>query len=114
MWYNISRQGKASLNADNVFAQVKQTAALFAPFPIDRKSLVSYVERTEYSKREKDRFRSGEIAVDADCIRFTRAEAVNSYAIALLVNFFQDECINRGISFSQETGASSSLQNRPP
>ena len=91
------------LNADNVFAQVKQTAALFAPFPIDRKSLVSYVERTEYSKREKDRFRSGEIAVDADCIRFTRAEAVNSYAIALLVNFFQDECINRGTSFSQET-----------
>ena len=29
--------------------------------------------------------------------------AVNSYTVALLVNFLQDECINRGISFSQET-----------
>ena len=91
------------LNADDVFAQAKRTAAVFAPFPIDIEGLIAYAEQTEYPETEKEHFRSGKIVVDADCIRFMCAEAINSYTVALLVNFFQDECINRGISFSQET-----------
>lgn len=91
------------LNADDVFAHVKDTGAFFAPFPIDGEALAGYAARTEYAEMEKNRFCSGEIAVDADCVRFHSAEAVNSYTVALLVNFLQDECINRGISFSQET-----------
>ena len=91
------------LNADDVFAQVKRTGAFFAPFPIDGESLVSYVENTEYAEAEKSRFKSGEILVDDDCVRFETVEAINSYTVALLVNFLQDECINRGVSFSQET-----------
>ena len=43
------------------------------------------------------------INVDFDCVRFHVAEAVNSYTVAMLVNFLQDECIKRGVSFSQET-----------
>lgn len=91
------------LNADDVFAQVSRTHAFFTPFPISGDDLAAYAERTEYAEAEKARFRAGEITVDADCIRFLSAESVNSYTVALLVNFLQDECINRGVSFSQET-----------
>ena len=91
------------LNADDVYALVRRTSAFFTPFPIDGETLAAYALRTEYAETEKRRFRSGEIAVEEDCIRFNSAEATNSYTVALLVNFLQDECINRGISFSQET-----------
>ena len=91
------------LNADDVFAHVRRSRAFFSPFPIDGASLASYVGRTGYSDEEKGRFLSGEISVDADCVRFATAESVNSYTVALLVNYLQDECINRGVSFSQET-----------
>lgn len=91
------------LNADDVYALVQRTHAYFAPFPIDGASLAAYAGSTSYADAEKGRFSSGEISVDADCVRFATAESVNSYTIALLVNFLQDECINRGISFSQET-----------
>ena len=91
------------LNADDVFAEVQRTNALFAPLPVDGESLMSYVEASGYDEREKARFKSGEISVDSDCIRFNVKDAVNSYTVALLVNFLQDEFVNRGISFSQET-----------
>jgi len=91
------------LNADDVFAEVQHTNALFAPLPVDGESLMAYVEASGYDEREKARFRSGEISVDSDCIRFNAKEAANSYTVALLVNFLQDEFINRGVSFSQET-----------
>ena len=91
------------LNADDAFAQVTRSGAFFAPFPIDGETLVAYALRSEYSDTEKNRFRSGEISVDADCVRFNSVESINSYTVAMLVNFLQDECIARGISFSQET-----------
>ena len=89
------------LNADDLFAEVRCTNALFAPLPVDGESLMSYVEASGYD--EKARFRSGEISVDEDCVRFNVPEAANSYTVTLLVNFLQDEFIDRGISFSQET-----------
>ena len=89
------------LNADEVFAQVARTGKFFAPFPIEGADLVAYAARTEYAESEKARFRTGEITVEADCIRFNAA--VNSYTVAMAVNFLQDECIRRGMSFSQET-----------
>ena len=91
------------LNSDDAFAQATRSGAFFAPFPIDGETLVAYALRSEYSNTEKNRFRSGEISVDADCVRFNSVESINSYTVAMLVNFLQDECIARGISFSQET-----------
>ena len=91
------------LNADDMFALARRTHALFAPFPIDGGALAAYAEQTEYAEAEKSRFRTGEIAVDEDCVRFFSDDSVNSYTVALLVSFLQDECINRGVSFSQET-----------
>ncbi len=91
------------LNADDVFARVGESQTMFSPFPIDGASLMAYVEASQYDEAEKERFRSGEIAVDEDCVRFASKDAVNSYTVALLVNFLQNEYITRGISFSQET-----------
>lgn len=91
------------LNSDEVFAEVRRTRKCLAPFPIDAAALADYAAGTEYAAAEKARFSSGEIAVESDCVVFRSAEAVNSYTVALLVNFLQDECIKRGISFSQET-----------
>lgn len=91
------------LNADDMFAQAKRSKAILAPFPIDGERLVAYAERTDYAEAEKAHFQSSEITVASDCIRFSGDESVNSYTVALIVNFLQDEFINRGISFSQET-----------
>lgn len=91
------------LNADVVFADVKRTHSFLAPFPIEDGALAAYAERSTYDDSEKNRFRNGEISVSDDCVRFSTAESVNSYTVALLVNFLQNECIERGVSFSQET-----------
>ena len=91
------------LNADDVFAEVRKTRKYLAPFPIDSAALADYAASTEYAAAEKTRFSSGEIAVESDCVLFRTEASVNSYTVALLVNFLQDECIKRGISFSQET-----------
>lgn len=91
------------LNADDVFAEVRRSRAFFAPIPIDGEALCAYADASGYADEEKSRFRSGEIVVDADCVRFISDASVNSYTVALLVNFLQDECISRGVSFSQET-----------
>lgn len=91
------------LNADEVFAEVSRTRTFLPPFPIDGAALAEYAMRTDYATAEKARFANGEIVVEADCVCFAGEESVNSYTVALLVNFLQDECINRGISFSQET-----------
>ena len=91
------------LNADEVFAEVRRTHTHLAPFPIEGTALAAYAAGTDYAEVEKARFASGEIYVDSDCVRFRTEESVNSYTVALFVNFLQDECINRGVSFSQET-----------
>ena len=58
------------LNADEVFAEVRQTRMHLTPFPIDGISLADYAKRTDYADEEKARFSTGEIAVESDCVRF--------------------------------------------
>ena len=91
------------LNADDVFAEVRRSRRFLPPFPIDGAALAAYAGCTDYAAGEKARFASGEIAVETDCVTFRSEASVNSYTVALLVNFLLDECINRGASFSQET-----------
>lgn len=100
---NYSVNFYTMLNADDVFAAVKLSRSWFAPFPVTGEALAEYAARTTYAESEKRRFASREITVEDDCVRFLTPESVNSYTVALLVNFLQDEFINRGISFSQET-----------
>lgn len=91
------------LNADDVFAHAKKEKVFPSPLSIDRESLSAYASISEYPDCEKKHFLSGEISVEDDCILFGSDESITSYTVALIVNFLQEEYINRGISFSQET-----------
>ena len=91
------------LNADDIFASVSRTSAYQAPFPIAGESLQAYAKASSYDDAVKACFLNGAIRVEADCIRFFEPAAINSYTIALLTNYLQDEHIERGLSFSQET-----------
>lgn len=61
---------------------------------LDGAALAEYAMRTGYATAEKARFANGEIVVEADRVCFLGEESVNSYTVALFVNFLQDECIN--------------------
>ena len=91
------------LNADDIFASVSRTSAYQAPFPIAGESLQAYAKASSYDDAVKACFQNGAIRVEADCIRFLDPAAINSYTIALLTNYLQDEHIERDLSFSQET-----------
>jgi predicted ABC-type ATPase len=91
------------LNADDIFASVSRTGAYLSPFPIAGESMTAYAKASSYDDSVKEPFMDGKIKVDADCVRFLDPSAINSYTIALLTNYLQDEHIERGLSFSQET-----------
>ena len=91
------------LNADDLFREIQARLKTPCPFSTDPAELLSFVEQSTYPDQFKAFFRTGKISInEADYIVFS-PDAVNSYTVALLVNFLQDECIKRGISFSQET-----------
>lgn len=90
------------LNADDIYAAVRQSGAYSPRFPFGMDELAQYADVTTYDDSVKRCFRDGRIRIDGDCVRFS-ADAVNSYTIALFTNFLQDASIRRGLSFSQET-----------
>ena len=91
------------INADDILASVQKTHAYLPPFPITTSSLQDYARQSSYDDSVKVAFLDGSIDVGFDCIHFVNPAAINSYTIALLANFLQDEHIERGLSFSQET-----------
>lgn len=91
------------LNSDDIFAEISKTNAYSPTLPISEESLLKFVNGSEYSDATKEFFRSGDIAVKDDTIRFGSKESVNTYTVALLTNFLQQEHIATGKSFSQET-----------
>lgn len=91
------------LNADDIFAEVKQTGCYLPRISIDQAGLESYAFKSSYSAEVRAAFTEGKITVNEDCVRFVSQDAVNSYTIALLTNFLQSEYIAQGKSFSQET-----------
>lgn len=91
------------LNADDIFAEVSRTGAFSPRIPVEPDALRDYAEGSSYDDEVKEFFRSGTIAVSAGSVRFGRPEAVNSYTVALVTNFLQDQHIRQGVSFSQET-----------
>lgn len=91
------------LNADDIYAEVVKSLSYSPALSIDGAELKKFAAESEYAQDVKDVFEDGRIAVEGDLVRFASAEAVNSYTIALLTNFLQQEYIRQGVSFSQET-----------
>ena len=90
------------LNADDIFAEVKKTGAYLPNFAIDG-SLEAFASHSHYDLETVKFFTSHEIMVESDCVRFLNPAAINSYTIALLTAFLQEESIRQGRSCSQET-----------
>ena len=93
----------AMLNSDDIFAEVARTKAYSPTLPVSEDALLKFVAASEYSSQTKSFFLSGDIAVRDDTIRFGSPESVNTYTVALLTNYLQQEHIATGKSFSQET-----------
>lgn len=90
------------VNADDILAQVSETGAYSPKFPVSKAELMKYAEESTYDEEVKAVYRSEDVQVDGDCVRFGKS-AINSYTIALFANFLQDGFLDRGESFSQET-----------
>lgn len=91
------------LNSDEIFAEISKTSAYSPSLPVSNEAMLKFVADSEYSDATKAFFQNGDIAVTDDTIRFGSKESVNTYTVALLTNFLQQEHIATDKSFSQET-----------
>jgi len=91
------------LNADVFHALAREQRRIALPFPVDGAALSMYAADTSYAEDVKRFFQDGSIAIVDDCVQFRTLDSANSYTVALVTNFLQNECIARKISFSQET-----------
>lgn len=91
------------LNADDILDEVSKTYAYLPALSVDGELLSRYVRQSEYAPQTKAYFENGDIFAASDAIRFRTGDAVNTYTVALLTNFLQNEHISTGRSFSQET-----------
>lgn len=90
------------INADDLFAEIKETQKTACPFSMDMDSLLSYIQKTTYPDVQKGYFLNSEIQVKDESVIFAK-EAINSYTVALLADYYRHEYILRGESFSFET-----------
>ena len=90
------------INADVLFAEIQQTKKTSCPFSMETESLVSFAQKSTFPDEQKRFFLSGKIRVIDESVVFEK-EAINSYTVALLADFYRHECLNRGDSFSFET-----------
>ncbi len=90
------------INADVLFAEISESQRTACPFFMDTASLLAFVRETSYPDVQKSHFLNGEIRLEEESVIFSK-EAVNSYTVALLADYYRHECIARGESFSFET-----------
>ena len=90
------------INADVMFAEIGRTLKTACPLPMDNSSLLSYTSKSTYPEAQKAFFATGKIRIKDDFVLFA-PEAVNSYTVAMVADFFRSEYLAAGISFSCET-----------
>ena len=91
------------LNADMLFAEIAQSHKTACPFSIDNRELLEFINASTYPEHCKHPFRELLIAIDEeDYLTFT-PEAITSYTVAMVADFFKDQYLKRHLSFSFET-----------
>lgn len=90
------------LNADEILAQLQRVGAYSPKFPVAKSELAEFADASTYSDEVKSIFRGDAVRVVGDCVQFSPS-AINSYTVALFVNFLQERFLALGESFSQET-----------
>ena len=87
------------LNADLLFAEINQTAKTACPFSIDNWELVEFVQKSTYPEACKQPFLREEIFIDDEDYLVFNKEAINSYTVAVVADFFKDQYLKRRLSF---------------
>ena len=90
------------INADILFAEISQTGKTACPFAMETVSLLSFAKETTYPTEQKSYFLDGKIRVEEESVCFEQ-EAINSYTVAMLADYYRHECLTREESFSFET-----------
>ena len=91
------------VNADTMFAEASARGVLRAPLPVDVGLLECFLDNGGYPGEVTATFRDGRIRLAGDSFHFEGVGTATTYTVALLANFFRDQMIDAGMSFSQET-----------
>ena len=90
------------INADVMLAEICRTLKIACPLPMDNDSLRTYTSKSTFPDQYKAFFATEKIYIQDEFVVFNR-EAVNSYTVAMLADFFRSEYLANRISFSSET-----------
>ena len=91
------------LNADMLFAEIVKSHKTACPFSIDNQELLDFVVSSTYPEACKIPFRECLITIDDEDYRIFSPNAVNSYTVAIVAEFFKEQYLKRHLSFSFET-----------
>ena len=91
------------LNADLLFAEISKTRKTACPFTIDNAELTDFVASSTYPNECKAPFLSRRIFIAEDDYLVFSHDAVNSYTVAMVADFFKEQYLKRRLSFSFET-----------
>ena len=91
------------LNADLLFAEIIQSNKTACPFSIDNQELLDFIAASTYPEQGKRFFFERAIMINDDDYLIFKPEAVNSYTVAMVADFFKDQYLKRRLSFSFET-----------
>ena len=78
------------INADMMFTEISKALKIACPFPMENESLLTFISKSSFPDNHKALFAASEIHIKDDFVVFTR-EAVNSYTVAMLADFFRSE-----------------------
>ena len=90
------------INADTLFAEIDAHRMTACPLEADTDALRDFALRSTYPDACKRPFRDGRIRVEREFVVFER-DAISSYTVALLADFYRHAHLARGDSFSFET-----------
>ena len=90
------------INADLMFAEISRNLRIACPFPMENESLLTFAQYSSFAESQKGFFTTGAIRIEDDFVVFPH-DAVNSYTVAMLADFFRSEYLANNISFSSET-----------
>ena len=91
------------LNADMLFAEIKEQCKTPCPFSIDNVELIAFVTDSTYPAECKIPFMNKEIFIDEEDYLTFSPSSINSYTVAIVADFFKDQYLKRHLSFSFET-----------
>ncbi len=86
------------INADMMFAEIKESCRTACPLSIDNADLLEFVKTSTYPDAEKAHFLSGDVKIEDDMAVFALS-AINSYTVAMLADFYKSAYIRHGDSF---------------